>query len=512
MRQTASCRRSGRKEKKPHEYDEHQPILIYLFLYVAVLFFLLITAVYIHLINYLQKMYETFKGDIEDACRKRSCCWTKEERQDHDAYVEIITAAGEEEDDRRRRHHHDEEEEEEEEEEETRMPLLVYVSREKRRASPHHFKAGALNALLRVSSLVSHAPYVLVLDCDMSCNTRASALEAMCFHLDRSPPAPDNLAFVQFPQMFHNLSRNDIYTNDLRYVFGTRWIGLDGLRGPLLSGTGFYVRRDALYGATPPPATQAGGYFSSSMLEAGELATRFGHSESRTNSWRPCATSCNRQHPGPAAPPPTADVVLFLETPRLWPPAPTRRAPDGATRLGSCTSRWWRTTSPATAASLPGAGRRPTATRRGARSSAACPPTSTTSSSRTSAGCPACSPSASPDTARSPVRTSSPSPCPRPWPSPTSASSPSTHSRCSATPPCRSSASSAASRCSPTPGGSPPHSRPRCSSTWWRCLWPTAGWRCGPGGTSRGSGCSTPSPASSSAASAPSRTCSARRR
>ncbi|RLM61825.1 hypothetical protein C2845_PM14G11720 [Panicum miliaceum] len=181
----------------------------------------------------IKKMYETFKGDIEDACRKRSCCWTKEERQDHDAYVE------------------------------------------KRRASPHHFKAGALNALLRVSSLVRHARYVLVLDCDMSCNTRASALEAMCFHLDRSPPAPDNLAF-----------RNDIYTNDLRHVFGTRWIGLDGLRGPLLSGTGFYVRRDALYGATPPPATQAGDYFSSSMLEAGELATRFGHSDQLLASLR----------------------------------------------------------------------------------------------------------------------------------------------------------------------------------------------------------------------------------
>jgi hypothetical protein len=41
----------------------------------------------------------------------------------------------------------------------------------------------------------------------------------MCFHLDRSPPAPEHLAFVQFPQMFHNLSTNDIYTNDLRYVF-----------------------------------------------------------------------------------------------------------------------------------------------------------------------------------------------------------------------------------------------------------------------------------------------------
>jgi hypothetical protein len=31
------------------------------------------------------------------------------------------------------------------------MPLLVYVSREKRPAWPHHFKAGALNALVSCS-------------------------------------------------------------------------------------------------------------------------------------------------------------------------------------------------------------------------------------------------------------------------------------------------------------------------------------------------------------------------
>lgn len=30
----------------------------------------------------------------------------------------------------------------------TMLPLLVYVSREKRPSQPHHFKAGALNALV----------------------------------------------------------------------------------------------------------------------------------------------------------------------------------------------------------------------------------------------------------------------------------------------------------------------------------------------------------------------------
>ncbi|CAN6201400.1 unnamed protein product [Urochloa humidicola] len=210
----------------------------------------------------IKKLYETFKGDIEEACRKQDkSSWTNEQRQEHDAYVEIINAGSEEEEDN--------------EDEETATPLLVYVSREKQRAFPHHFKAGALNALLRVSGIVTNAPYVLVLDCDMSCNSRGSALEAMCFHLDRSAPAPENLAFVQFPQMFHNLSRNDIYTNDLRYIFATRWFGLDGLRGPILSGTGFYARRDALYGATPPADTSSPTQEFWSM-EAGELAARFG--------------------------------------------------------------------------------------------------------------------------------------------------------------------------------------------------------------------------------------------
>ncbi|XVF62935.1 hypothetical protein PTKIN_Ptkin09bG0048800 [Pterospermum kingtungense] len=128
----------------------------------------------------------------------------------------------------------------------TEMPLLVYVSREKSTNSPHHFKAGALNVLLRVSSMISNSPYILVLDCDMRCNDPTSALQAMCFHLD--PKISSNLAFVQFPQMFHNLSKMDIYDGQLRSVFLVKWPGMDGLQGPMLSGTGFYMKRKALYG------------------------------------------------------------------------------------------------------------------------------------------------------------------------------------------------------------------------------------------------------------------------
>ncbi|KAE9597201.1 putative cellulose synthase (UDP-forming) [Lupinus albus] len=126
------------------------------------------------------------------------------------------------------------------------MPLLVYVSRAKRRAHPHHFKAGALNVLLRVSSVMSNAPYILVLDCDMFCNDPSSARYAMCFHLD--PKISSSLAFVQFPQKFHNISKNDIYDSQLRSLFTLQWQGMDGLKGPVMSDTGFYIKRKSLFG------------------------------------------------------------------------------------------------------------------------------------------------------------------------------------------------------------------------------------------------------------------------
>ncbi|KAK8988090.1 hypothetical protein V6N11_065689 [Hibiscus sabdariffa] len=103
-----------------------------------------------------------------------------------------------------------------------KIPRLVYVCREKKPSVPHHFKAGALNVLLRVSNMISNAPYVLVLDCDMRCNDPSSAKQAMCFHLD--PKISPNLAFVQFPQMFHNLSNMYIYDGKLRSVFSVGFV------------------------------------------------------------------------------------------------------------------------------------------------------------------------------------------------------------------------------------------------------------------------------------------------
>ncbi|TQD70064.1 hypothetical protein C1H46_044403 [Malus baccata] len=125
------------------------------------------------------------------------------------------------------------------------MPLLVYVSREKRPSHPHHFKAGALNVLLRVSGVISNSPYILGLDCDMYCNDASSARQAMCFHLD--PKISPSLAFVQFPHKFHNISTNDIYDSQLRSLFTVCY---DGLGGPCVCGTGYYIKRVSLCGSS----------------------------------------------------------------------------------------------------------------------------------------------------------------------------------------------------------------------------------------------------------------------
>ncbi|KAK4405840.1 Cellulose synthase-like protein G3 [Sesamum angolense] len=142
-------------------------------------------------------------------------------------------------------------------------PLLVYVAREKRPGHPHHFKGGALNALvnslypsafdvqfsiqlrLRVSAVITNAPYFLVLDCDMYCYNPLSARLAMCFYLD-TKIAP-KIAWVQFPQKFHNLSEHDIYGGSLNAIYKSN-IGLDGLRGPSIYGCNFVMTREAIYG------------------------------------------------------------------------------------------------------------------------------------------------------------------------------------------------------------------------------------------------------------------------
>ncbi|KAJ0081703.1 hypothetical protein Patl1_10472 [Pistacia atlantica] len=130
------------------------------------------------------------------------------------------------------------------------LPRLVYVSREKRPGYQHHKKAGAENALIRVSAVLTNAPYILNLDCDHYVNNSKAVREAMCFMMD--PQVGRDVCYVQFPQRFDGIDRSDRYANRNTVFFDVNMKGLDGIQGPVYVGTGCMFYRQALYGYGPP--------------------------------------------------------------------------------------------------------------------------------------------------------------------------------------------------------------------------------------------------------------------
>ncbi|XP_058200271.1 cellulose synthase-like protein E1 isoform X1 [Rhododendron vialii] len=126
------------------------------------------------------------------------------------------------------------------------LPTLVYLAREKRPQYHHNFKAGALNALLRVSSRISNGQVVLTVDCDMYSNNSGSLRDALCFLMDEEKS--QRIAFVQFPQGFDNITKNDVYSGSLRVIMEVELPGTDANGGPLYIGTGSFHRRDILCG------------------------------------------------------------------------------------------------------------------------------------------------------------------------------------------------------------------------------------------------------------------------
>ncbi|KAL5552420.1 hypothetical protein UlMin_002596 [Ulmus minor] len=126
------------------------------------------------------------------------------------------------------------------------MPSLVYVSREKSPTSPHNFKAGALNALIRVSASMSNAPIILSLDCDTYSNDPKTVLRVLCYLV--GPEARPNLGFIQFPQRFRGINKSDIYGSEYRYLFRVNIQGFDGLYGANLLGTGCFYLRKVFFG------------------------------------------------------------------------------------------------------------------------------------------------------------------------------------------------------------------------------------------------------------------------
>ncbi|XP_073136416.1 cellulose synthase-like protein D4 isoform X1 [Henckelia pumila] len=130
-----------------------------------------------------------------------------------------------------------------------RLPMFVYVSREKRPGYDHNKKAGAMNALARASAILSNGPFILNLDCDHYIYNCKAVREGMCFMMDRGG---EDICYIQFPQRFEGIDPSDRYANNNTVFFDGTMRALDGLQGPLYVGTGCMFRRFALYGFDPP--------------------------------------------------------------------------------------------------------------------------------------------------------------------------------------------------------------------------------------------------------------------
>ena len=64
---------------------------------------------------------------------------------------------------------------------------------------------------VRVSAVLTNGPFLLNLDCDHYINNSKALREAMCFLMD--PNLGRTVCYVQFPQRFDGIDRNDRYAN-----------------------------------------------------------------------------------------------------------------------------------------------------------------------------------------------------------------------------------------------------------------------------------------------------------
>ncbi|GMY30922.1 cellulose synthase-like protein E6 isoform X2, partial [Fagus crenata] len=99
---------------------------------------------------------------------------------------------------------------------------------------------------IRVSSEISNAPFILNLDCDMYANDADTIQKAMCFFMDEK--RGHEISFVQFPQKFDNITKNDIYACAFTVANNIEVAGLGGYGAAPYCGTGCFHRRECLCG------------------------------------------------------------------------------------------------------------------------------------------------------------------------------------------------------------------------------------------------------------------------
>ncbi|KAJ6815539.1 putative cellulose synthase A catalytic subunit 5 [UDP-forming] [Iris pallida] len=130
------------------------------------------------------------------------------------------------------------------------MNYHAWFTSQKRPRFYHHKKAGAMNALVRVSIVLTNAPYMLNLDCDHFLNNSKAIRESMHFMID--PLVEKKACYVQFSQKFGGIDRHDRYANCNTVFFDINMKGLDGIPGPIYVGTACVFQRQALYALYAP--------------------------------------------------------------------------------------------------------------------------------------------------------------------------------------------------------------------------------------------------------------------
>ena len=65
-----------------------------------------------------------------------------------------------------------------------------------------------------MSSKISNGQVILNVDCDMYSNNSQVVRDALCFFMDEEKG--HEVAFVQFPQNFDNVTKNELYSNSSR--------------------------------------------------------------------------------------------------------------------------------------------------------------------------------------------------------------------------------------------------------------------------------------------------------
>ncbi|XP_020524515.1 cellulose synthase-like protein H2 isoform X2 [Amborella trichopoda] len=129
----------------------------------------------------------------------------------------------------------------------------------------------------RVSAVMTNAPIIMNVDCDMFVNNPTCFYEAMCLLLGFKSERES--AFVQFPQVFYGGLKDDPFGNQLKVLFSVVLAGISAIQGPCYAGTGCFHRRKTIYGF---PAEDSKGNFleffnGSNEANMEELINRFGH-------------------------------------------------------------------------------------------------------------------------------------------------------------------------------------------------------------------------------------------